>query len=134
MTNPLLRTLISEMIENYLEEGSRSDYDYTIAHGIPPKPKTQKVSKPPLKSYDELHKEVSSIRKVEHKPNGNFELHHSTSSSKPISILKKSGWEHHSGSHKKYGYNSSVTYKHPDGHKITYHHDSHKLTLKKGEE
>lgn len=131
MSHTILRTLILEMVESYLEEGSRGDYDYTIAHGVPPKPNKSKVSKKPVKSHDEIHKEISNIRKVQPKHDGNFELHHSTSSTKPISILKNSGWSHHSGSHKPYGYNSKVTYKHPDGHELTYHHDSHKITLKK---
>lgn len=129
-----LKQIILEMVLDILNEGSRADYDHTIAHGVPPKHNKAKVSKNPVKSHDEIHKEVSSIRKVNPKHGGNFELHHSTSSTKPNSILKNSGWAHHSGSHKPYGYNSKVTYKHPDGHELTYHHDSHKITLKKNED
>jgi hypothetical protein len=119
------------MLSIHLNESSIDDYHRTIHTGELPKAKPARASKKPVKSFDDLHKEVSGIRKVETRNGQKFELHHSTSSTKVHSLLKNSGWTHHSGSHVRYGYNSSVTYKHPDGHTLTYNHDAHSLTFKK---
>jgi hypothetical protein len=96
------------------------------------KKKKQKTSS--AKSLSDIHKEVKTLRTDSEPRNNTYKLHHSVSSTKPIAILKKSGWEHHSGSHKMFGYNSKVTYKHPDGHTITYHHDTHTLSIKQAEQ
>lgn len=122
--------IISEMTKSYLNESSADDYHQMIHTGKLPKSKKSKISKP-VKSYDELRGEISKVRNVKERVPGEFNLHNSTSSTTPNNILKKSGWEHHSGTHTPYGSNSKVVYKHPDGHTATYHHDSHILKIQK---
>ncbi len=134
MSNPILRTLIAEMVETYLEESvnNRQDYDHTMATGQLSKPASVKKSQTPVKSFDDLHKEMKSIKNstaTQRDGSSRFELSNSTSTTKPHSILKKSGWEHRSGSHARYG--DKVVYKHPDGHTATYNGNTHTMSIEK---
>jgi len=137
MSNPILRTIISEMVETYLEESSSDEkYRRAIHTGELPKSIGSANKKTTTtKSFDEIHHDVKSIPNAklskhpvhpgDKRPGRTDTIYHlhprKSSLNKFHNVMKSGGWKA-TGDDK---------FDHPDGHFAHYDRTYHKVLLSK---